>query len=89
VSAVQLGPPGVVEDVVCELPHVCVCVCVILLYSVQLGGQRSPLSTTGHVGFPSTQLNYNQSPRGHPGGQRKKLFVTRRRGRARSGVLPG
>ena len=28
---------------------VCVCVCVCLLYSVQLGGQRSPLSTTGHV----------------------------------------
>ena len=25
---------------------VCVCVCVFLLYSVQLGGQRSPLSTT-------------------------------------------
>ena len=24
----------------------CVCVCVFLLYSVQLGGQRSPLSTT-------------------------------------------
>ena len=30
--------------------------CVILLYSVQLGGQRSPLSTTGNCG-PSTQLN--------------------------------
>ena len=29
-----------------EEKHVCVCVCVFLLYSVQLGGQRSPLSTT-------------------------------------------
>jgi len=26
-----------------------VCVCVCLLYSVQLGGQRSPLSTTGNL----------------------------------------
>ena len=53
------------------ISHACVCVCVILLYSFQLGGQRSPLSTTGHVGLPSTQLNYNQSPRGHPGGQKE------------------
>ena len=50
----------------------CVCVCVVLLYSHQLGGQRSPLSTTGRGGFPSTHLNYNQSPRGHPGGQKEK-----------------
>ena len=43
-----------------------VCVCVFLLYSVQLGGQRSPLSTTGHFGFPSTQLTLNKTPQGHP-----------------------
>ena len=36
----------------------CVCVCVFLLYSIQLGGQRSPLSTTAHLGLPSTQLKF-------------------------------
>ena len=35
----------------------CVCVCVHLLYSHQLGSQRSPLSTTSGGNFvPSTQL---------------------------------
>ena len=49
-----------------------VCVCVLLLYSVQLGGQRSPLSTTGNFD-PSTQLNYNQSLVGDTRkGRRKK-----------------
>jgi len=47
-------------------------VCVILLYSVQLGGQRSLLSTTGLVVFSSTQLNYNQSLEGTLGGQKEK-----------------
>ena len=36
------------------------CVCVHLLYSHQLGGQRSPLNTTTGGNFvPSTQLNYS------------------------------
>ena len=33
------------------LADTCVCVCVYLLYSVQLGGQRSPLSTTSYREF--------------------------------------
>ena len=53
-------------------PSTCVCVCVLLLYSVQLGSQRSPLSTTGNFD-PSTQLNYNQSLVGDTRkGRRKK-----------------
>ena len=42
-----------------------VCVCVVLLYSYQLGGQGSPLSTTEYL-LSSTQLNYNQLSVGTP-----------------------
>ena len=41
------------------------CVCVFLLYSYQLGGQGSPLSTTEYL-LSSTQLNYNQLSIGTP-----------------------
>ena len=41
------------------------CVCVVLLYSYQLGGQGSPLSTTEYL-LSSTQLSYNQLSVGTP-----------------------
>ena len=67
------GIPGILDrhD---QGTRVCVCVCdsIILL---QLGGQRSPLPNTSttveHVGLTSTQLNYKQSPTGHPFGEKK------------------
>ena len=50
-----------------------VCVCVFLLYSHQLGGQRSPLSTTSGGNFvPSTQLTIIKTSNEVPGGEEKK-----------------
>ena len=52
------------------------CVCVFLLYSVQLGGQRSPLSTTRieSFGLSSTQLTIFRNPEGKVRkGEEKKI----------------
>ena len=47
----------------------CVCVCCsIILHSARWPEESSTLTTTTveNVGFPSTQLNYKQSPFGRP-----------------------
>ena len=55
----------------------CVCVCVVLLYSYQLGGQGSPLSTTEYL-LSSTQLSYNQLSVGTPSEKVKRKEKSRR-----------
>ena len=58
-----------------------VCVCVVLLYSVQHKCQRSLLSTTGCSYISSTQQIYKQCPLGRPFGKKKVQTDVLRKGR--------
>ena len=54
------------------------CVCVLLLYSVQLGGQRSPLSTTyrAYLFIQHTANHIEESCWRHPEGKKKRIVET-------------